>query len=119
MGAKLQSPTYQKLLRDIKERVRSSQYAALRVVNKELIGLYWDIGRMIISRQKGETWGKSIVEHLANDLQIEFPGIQGFSARNIWRMRDFYLTYRGNAKLSPMMTEIGWTHILIILTRCN
>jgi predicted nuclease of restriction endonuclease-like (RecB) superfamily len=113
------SADYQKLLTDIKQRVRAAQYEALKAVNKELISLYWDIGQMIVERQKGNTWGKSIVERLAQDLQKEFPGIQGFSARNIWRMRDFFITYRDLPKLSPMVTEIGWTHNLIIMTRCK
>ena len=78
------------LLSDIKQRVRSAQYEALKAVNKELISLYWDIGRMIIDRQKEEKWGKSVVEQLAKDLHIEFPGISGFSAQNLWRMKQFY-----------------------------
>jgi hypothetical protein len=84
---------YATLLGDIKQRIRAVQYEALKAVNKEQIALYWDIGRMIIERSKGKSWGKSVVERLAKDLQAEFPGMQGFSARNIWRMRDFYLSY--------------------------
>ena len=74
---------YAVLLNDIKQRIRSAQYEALKAVNKELISLYWDIGRIIVERQKEETWGKSVVEQLAKDLQAEFPGIHGFSTRNI------------------------------------
>ncbi|OQC72706.1 MAG: hypothetical protein BWX45_00816 [Deltaproteobacteria bacterium ADurb.Bin002] len=84
---------YAQLLNSIKERIRKTQYDALKAVNKELIALYADIGRMIVERQDKEGWGKSVVEKLAKDLQIEFPGIQGFSARNIWYMRIFHLTY--------------------------
>lgn len=101
---------YSGLLSEIKTRIRKAQYEALKAVNKELIALYWDIGRMIVERQQEESWGKAVVENLAKDLQKEFPGIQGFSARNIWRMRDFYVSYRENEKLSPMVAEIGWTH---------
>jgi len=82
---------YGELLVEIKQRIRSAQYQALKAVNKELIALYWDIGRTIATRQQGETWGKSVVERLALDLQAEFLGISGFSARNIWNMRSFYL----------------------------
>jgi hypothetical protein len=56
---------YAELLNSIKERIRSAQYAALRAVNKELIALYWDIGRMIVERQQGKTWGKAVVQMLA------------------------------------------------------
>lgn len=75
---------YGHFLGEIKERIRSAQYEALRKVNRELISLYWDIGRLIVERQRGAGWGKSVVENLAEDLQAEFPGIAGFSARNIW-----------------------------------
>ena len=110
---------YKTLLSDIKQRIRDAQYQALRAVNKELIGLYRDIGQMIVEKQKGETWGKSVVENLAKDLQNEFPGISGFSARNIWRMRDFYLTYHDNEILTPLVAEIGWSHNLYIFERCK
>ncbi|MBE9117244.1 DUF1016 family protein [Lusitaniella coriacea LEGE 07157] len=111
--------TYSTLLGEIKQRIRSAQYEALRAVNHELIALYWDIGKIIVSRQEGKTWGKGIVEQLARDLQIEFPGVAGFSARNIWRMRDFYLAYHAHEKLSPLVTEIGWTHNQVILSKCK
>ena len=78
---------YSTLLGEIRERIRSAQYEALKAVNKELITLYWDIGRMIVERQQGESWGKSVVQRLAGDLQKDFPGIQGFSAQNLWYMR--------------------------------
>jgi predicted nuclease of restriction endonuclease-like (RecB) superfamily len=98
---------YAALLGDIKQRIRAAQYEALKAVNKQLITLYWNIGRMIVERQRAETWGKSVVERLAQDLQTEFPGVGGFSARNIWRMRDFYLIYHASEKLSPLVAEIG------------
>ncbi len=110
---------YGELLVEIKQRIRSAQYEALRAVNKELIALYWDIGQMIVSRQQGETWGKSVVEQLAKDLQAEFLGISGFSARNIWNMRSFYLSYSQNEKLQPIVAEIGWTHNLVIMEKCK
>ena len=115
----IESGGYLELLADIKQRIRSAQYEALKAVNKELIALYWDIGRIIQERQKGSTWGKAVVEHLADDLQKEFPGIQGFSARNIWYMRDFYVTYFENQKLQPLVAEISWTKHLIIMTQCK
>ena len=110
---------YKNLLLEIKERIRSAQYEALKAVNKELIALYWDIGKMIVRRQQGNSWGKSVVEQLAKDLQAEFPGISGFSARNIWNMRIFYVIYYQNEKLQPMVAEIGWTHNIVILEKCK
>ena len=110
---------YGLLLGEVKERIRSARYEALRAVNKELISLYWDIGRLIVERQRDATWGRSVVETLAGDLQAEFPGIKGFSAANLWRMRLFYDTYARNEKLAPMVREIGWSHNLLILEKCK
>jgi predicted nuclease of restriction endonuclease-like (RecB) superfamily len=110
---------YGNLLVEVKQLIRSAQYAALKAVNKELIALYWDIGKMIVTRQEGATWGKSVVEQLAKDLQNEFPGISGFSSRNIWNMRSFYVEYHQNQKLQPLVAEIGWTHNLVILEKCK
>lgn len=110
---------YAALVGDIKQRIRSAQYKALKAVNRELIGLYWDIGEIIVTRQQEESWGKSVVETLSQDIREEFPKITGFSARNMWRMREFYITYNSNEKLSPLVTEIGWSHNLVVLTKCK
>ena len=84
---------YGDFLREVKERIRSAQYEALKKVNKELIHLYWDIGKMIVEQQKKRGWGKAIVQNIAQDLQKEFTGISGFSSQNLWYMRQFYLEY--------------------------
>src|SRR3989339_796352 len=110
---------YISLLTDIKQRIRSAQYEALKKVNKELISLYWDIGKIIEERQKGKSWGKSIVENIAIDLQTEFPGIQGFSTQNIWYMRQFYNTYSKKPILQPLVGEISWTKHLVIMSKCK
>jgi predicted nuclease of restriction endonuclease-like (RecB) superfamily len=110
---------YPRLLTEIKERIRSAQYEALKAVNKELVGLYWDIGRMIVERQDVEGWGKAVVEQLAADLRTEFPGVGGFSASNLWRMKAFFEAYNGLEKLAPLVREIGWSHNLAILERCK
>lgn len=112
--SELSASNYNELLIEIKHRIRSAQYEALKAVNKELIALYWDIGRMIITSQQGETWGKSVVKNLSKDLQAEFPGISGFSAANLWRMKLFYETYVNKEKLAPLVREIGWTHNLVL-----
>ncbi len=110
---------YATLLIAVKERIRSAQYEALKKVNKELVGLYWDIGKMIAEQQIDATFGDSIVDQLAIDLQQEFPGIRGFSRRNVYYMREFYLSYRDSPKMQPLVAQIAWTHNLIILQRCK
>ena len=110
---------YGSLLLEVKERIRAGQYQALRAVNRELIGLYWDIGRMIAQRQEYEGWGRSVVERLSDDLRREFPGIKGFSVQNLWYMRQFYQEYHDNEKLQPLVGEISWSHNLVIMSRCK
>jgi predicted nuclease of restriction endonuclease-like (RecB) superfamily len=111
--------SYGQLVDEIKERIRAGQSAALRAVNRELIDLYWDIGRLIIERQEGETWGRAVVQSLAKDLQAEFPGISGFSTPNLYRMRQFYEAYCESPIFSPLVREISWTKNLTILERCK
>ncbi len=113
------SKDYKTFLLEIRDKIRSSQYQALKSVNKELIRLYWEIGKSIAEKQSKYNWGKNIVQNLSQDLQKEFPGIQGFSDRNLWRMRNFYLKYSENEKLPPLVAEIGWSHNLVILEKCK
>lgn len=110
---------YDALLAEVKERVRSAQYAALKSVNKELVALYRDIGRLIVSRQADADHGTAIAEQLAADLRREFPGVSGYSRRNVFYMREFYLAYRDLPKVQPLVAQIGWSHNLTILQRCK
>ncbi len=110
---------YENILAQLKQRIRDSQNEALRVVNRQLVSLYWDIGAVIVQRQQGASWGKSVVKQLASDLQNEFPGTRGFSEANLWRMRAFYEVYRESEKLAPLVREIGWSHNLQIFQRCK
>ncbi len=110
---------YAALLAQVKERVRAAQYAALKSVNKELVALYWDIGRMTTERQATGVHGAAVVKRLAADLQAEFPGIAGFSWRNLFNMSEFFMAYRDKPKLQPLVAIIGWTQNLIILQRCK
>ena len=110
---------YGQLLADIKVRVRSAQLAAFRAANKELVALYWDIGKMIVERKLDAAHGDAVAERLAGDLREEFPGIVGFSRRNVFYMREFYVAYHDVPKVQPLVAQIGWTHNLIVLTRCS
>ena len=101
---------YASLFSEVKTRVREAQYTALKRVNVEMVGLYWDIGRMTMERQEEKSWGKSVVQRLSEDLQRDFPGVSGFSSSNLWRMRGFYEEYRSSEKLAPLVREIGWSH---------
>ena len=114
---------YDELLGQLKDRIRTAQLRAAVAVNRELIELYWQIGQSIVDRQRSDGWGKSVVERLAQDLQAEFPGMSGFSPRNVWRMRAFYLAYTEEVRKLPRpvaeldgenlpraVAEIPWGH---------
>ncbi len=115
----LTSTDYPGFLMEVKTRIRRAQYQALRAVNKELLELYWDIGESIYQRQESLGWGKAVVENLARDLQAEFPGRNGFSAQNLWFMRQFYVQYCGDSKLQPLVRDLSWTKNIVIMTRCK
>jgi predicted nuclease of restriction endonuclease-like (RecB) superfamily len=74
---------------------------------------------MIVEQQKDEKWGKAVVQQLSTDLPLNFPGIHGFGARNLWYMKNFYQSYSCNTKLQPLVAEIGWTHNLVIMEKCK
>ena len=99
-------PDYSALLLDIKNRIRTAQVRASLSVNRELIQLYWDIGHLIVERQRVQGWGRSVVERLAADIQKGFPGMAGFSPQNIWKMRSFFLAWSAEVRnLSQAVRE--------------
>jgi predicted nuclease of restriction endonuclease-like (RecB) superfamily len=102
----------------IKEKIRLAQYEALKEVNIQLIKLYWEIGKGISERQK-ESWGKSIVTALSKELQKDFPGISGFSERNLWLMAQFYNEYHEVEFLQPVVAEISWAKHIAIMGKCK
>ena len=100
------SPDYTAWLCEMKSRIRSAHLSAARAVNRDMILLYWDIGRGILEKQKEQGWGKSVVDRLAADLRKEFPDISGFSARNLWDMRRLIEAYSNARVLAQAVQEI-------------
>ena len=84
---------YAEFLADLKERIRKARIKAALSANRELVLLYWEIGRMILERQRKEGWGSKVIDRLAQDLRREFPDLKGFSARNLKYMRAFAEAY--------------------------
>ncbi|NJL59488.1 MAG: DUF1016 domain-containing protein [Desulfobacteraceae bacterium] len=85
----------------------SARIRAAKTVNRELVSLYWKIGEMIVEKQRELGWGKSVVEQLSKDICKEFDGISGFSADNLWRMRQFYLEYSNMEVLEQAVPELN------------
>ena len=96
----------EKHFKEIADLIKKYQDKALREVNKELINLYWQVGEYIGKKVKASEWGKSVVEKLAEFLQETKPELKGFTSRNLWRMKQFYETYKDYTKLSTLWTQI-------------
>ena len=110
---------YEPLVNDLKQLIQKKQYNVLKMINSETINLYWEIGEEIYRQQQENEWGKSIVQVLSKELQKEFPGAKGYSAANLWRMRNFYLTYCESEKLAPLVREISWSNNIVIMEKCK
>lgn len=110
---------YKAFITNLKNKIRSSQLKASILVNRELILLYWEIGKAVVERQEKDGWGAKVIERAVRDLQNEFPGVEGFSRTNIGRMRAFYRAYliypRPVGKLEDLpIFRIPWGHNIVI-----
>jgi predicted nuclease of restriction endonuclease-like (RecB) superfamily len=134
---------YGTVLADLKSRIVQARISASRAVNRELISLYWDIGQVILQKQKEADWGDSVVERLAGDLRQTFPDMGGFSTANIWRIRQLFQTFSrpvflaqaarelplptGSKKNSvilaqavrELITTIPWGHLVLLMGRLD
>ena len=100
------SHEYVEFVTELKRRIVSARLHAARAVDRDLILLYWDIGRGIVERQEKLGWGESVVEMLSRDLQKAFPGLTGFSAFNLWRMRQLYIVHSSQEFLAQLVPVI-------------
>lgn len=114
--ADLPIPTdYAALLGELKERVRSARLTAAVAVNRELVQLYWSIGKDVLERQAREGWGAKVVDRLAADLRTEFPEMGGFSPRNLKYMRSFAGAYPDREFVQQVAAQLPWGHHLRLL----
>jgi predicted nuclease of restriction endonuclease-like (RecB) superfamily len=113
---------YVKVLLEIKQHIREAQIKAAFSVNKELLKLYWTIGQTINKQQKINGWGSKSIEKLAQDIQDEFPGLEGFSRSNIFRIQAFFMAYDLVAQAARQLDDlpifnIPWFHNVIIIQK--
>ena len=120
MISTVQPPSgYPELLQELKTRIRGAQVRAALAVNRELVLLYWSIGRDILVRQGSEGWGSKVIERLAHDLQTEFPGIVGFSPRSLTYMRSFAAAWPHEPMVQQVAAQLPWGHHMVLLDRAK
>lgn len=102
---------------EISKLIQNARDKAFYSVNRELIDLYWDVGKYIYKKVETEKWGKSVIQSLADFLKSEDPGLKGFSVSNIWRMKQFYESYKEDEKLATLSREISWSNNLKIIAK--
>ncbi len=107
----------EKQFSEVLKLIQKAKERAIMSVNTELIDLYWNIGKYISQKTEKARWGKGIVEQLADFLQRKEPELRGFSAQNIWRMKQFYETYKDTPILSTLLRELNWSNNLHILNK--
>jgi predicted nuclease of restriction endonuclease-like (RecB) superfamily len=111
------SETYANLLASIKDRIQHAQVRAAVAVNRELVLLYWSIGREILSRQETEGWGGNVIPRLAKDLKASFPEMQGFSPRNLGYMKAFAEAWPEEPILQQAAAKLPWFHNCVLLDK--
>jgi len=106
---------YAQLLNDLKARIQSALTRAALAVNRELLALYWDMGKLIVERQQQHGWGDAVIDRLSQDLRRELPDNKGFSRANLFRMRMFYLSYKDSGEfVAQLVRQIPWGHNIVI-----
>ena len=107
---------YRALITDLKTRIQAAQIKAAVAVNTQLITLYWDIGRLIVEKQRTSGWGDAVIEQIAKDLTRESQTRKGFSRRNLYYMKRLYSFYSGRDEcVQQVVAQIPWGHNILIL----
>lgn len=105
--ALMTTPEYGQFIEELKARITVARLTAARAINRDLILLYWDIGRGIVEKQKTLAWGDSVIDRVSADLQDAFPATTGFSPRNLRSMKQFYLAYSDPAIWLQAVAKLG------------
>jgi len=99
----------------ISNLIQEAKQRAYHAINQELVNLYWQVGEYVSQQLAEKAWGKSVVKELSEFINRSEPNIVGFSPQNIWRMKQFYETYKDYPKLATLWREISWSHHRLIL----
>jgi hypothetical protein len=128
---------YKKWVIELKNKIHTTQIKAAMSINKELLNLYWELGKEICEKQQKANWGDTLIDQLAKDLSAAFPGVKGFSRRNLFYIRKWYIFYTGFGivqqvvaligeasrsdrfeKISQLVKQIPWGHNMVIMEKC-
>ena len=100
--------------------IRNTRNEVVRLANASLIDLYWRVGKYISDKIAVSEWGDGVVKQLSDYIERNSPETKGFSDKNLWRMKQFYETYKGvDEKLSTLLRQISWSNNLAIMSRCK
>ena len=110
---------YRDLVTSIKEQIHTARSNVTLSVNRQLVALYFSIGKEIVTKQEELGWGRSVVEQMAKDLQEEFGKRSGYSSANLWRMRNFYISYSKDSNLAQRVRDLSWSHNILIFEKCK
>ncbi|MEG1256848.1 PDDEXK nuclease domain-containing protein [Clostridium sp.] len=110
---------YNNLIKGIKDKIRGSQQKAILAVNKELLILYWNIGKVILSSQEKEGWGAKVIDNISKEIKNEFPDLKGFSSRNLKYMRKFAEEYSDFQFVQQVVAQIPWSHNVVLMDKIN
>ncbi len=111
--------SYKEFMVELKQKIYKSKTKAILSANSLMIELYFDIGKRIVSNQETLGWGKSVVEEMSKDLKNEFGEKSGYSSSNLWRMRNFYLSYSDDEYLAQLVRDISWGQNILIFEKCK
>ncbi len=110
---------YGKWLEELKARIHAARQRATLAVNRELILLYWQIGRDILARQAEQGWGAKVIDRLSHDLRTAFPEMKGFSPRNLKYMRAFAAAWEDAVIVQELLAQLPWYHLVTLLDKLN
>jgi len=111
---------YRAFIQDVKQRIQAAQIKAAVAVNRELLQLYWDLAERIVVKQQESAWGDGFLARMSRDLQDAFPGMKGFSKRNLELMRQWYCFWLRESPIAQqLVAQIPWGHNLVIISKAK
>jgi predicted nuclease of restriction endonuclease-like (RecB) superfamily len=111
--------SYEPSFREVLELIQTARRRAYQAVNTELVDLYWQVGAYISRKLETAVWGEGVVTKLADFIQLHQPNLRGFTRASLFRMRQFYITYRHDKKVVPLVRQLSWSQHLMVLGRCK